>query len=64
MSTEEIKSYRLNSTEEPTDEMLEYIMLQVQETARQSSINAQKELDRRFEQLCQRIAERKRLASV
>ena len=64
MSTEEIKSYRLNSTEEPTDEMLEYIMLQVQETARQSSIYAQKELDRRFEQLCQRIAERKRLASV
>ena len=29
MSAEELKSYRLNSMEEPTDEMLEAIMLGV-----------------------------------
>ena len=29
MSKEELRSYRLNSAEEPTDEMLEAIMLEV-----------------------------------
>lgn len=33
MSKEELKSYILNSTEEPTDEMLEAIMLRVQKAA-------------------------------
>lgn len=58
MSKEELQSYRLSSMEEPTDEMLEAIMLQVQESARLSLSNAQKELDRRFEELCKRIADR------
>ena len=40
MSKEELRSYRLNSMEEPTDEMLEAIMLGVQEHARQSTIKA------------------------
>lgn len=48
MSKEELRSYRLNSAEEPTDEMLEAIMLGVQKTACQSTIKAQEELDRMF----------------
>lgn len=59
MTTEELHSYRLNSLEEPSDEMLECIMLQVQEAAIQSSINAQKELERRFNEMCKKIAELK-----
>ena len=50
MSAEELKSYRLNSMEEPTDEMLEAIMLGVQETARKTTAKAKAELDRRFEE--------------
>ena len=49
MSKEELRSYRLNSMEEPTDEMLEAIMQGVKESARRSSINARAELARRFE---------------
>lgn len=48
MSKEELRSYRLNSVEEPTDEMLEAIMLGVQQTACRSTLKAQKELDRMF----------------
>lgn len=51
MTKEELRSYRLNSMAEPTDEMLEAIMLGVQETARRSTIVAQQELDRRFKEL-------------
>ncbi len=59
MSKEEVQSYRLNSLEEPTDEMLEYIMLLVQKAAVTSTQKAQEELDRRFAEMCQRIAKRK-----
>lgn len=59
MSKEELHSYRLNSTEEPTDEMLEAIMLGVQETARKTTINAKKELERRFEEMKMEITRRK-----
>ena len=45
MSAEELKSYRLNSMEEPTDEMLEAIMLGVQETARKTTAKAKAELE-------------------
>ena len=48
MSKEELRSYRLNSSEEPTDEMLEAIMLGVQKAAWLSTLKAQEELDRRF----------------
>jgi len=56
MSKEELRSYRLTSMEEPTDEMLEAIMMGVQETARRTTENAQKELDRRFEEMKREIA--------
>jgi len=59
MSREELRSYRLTSMEEPTDEMLEAIMMGVQETARRTTENAQKELDRRFEEMKREMAVRR-----
>jgi len=44
---DELKSYSLTSTEEPTDEQLEAVMLQVGERARESSRKAQAELETR-----------------
>lgn len=55
MSKEELRTYRLNSMEEPTDEMLEAIMLGVQEHARQSTIRAKAELDRRFSEMVEQM---------
>lgn len=59
MSKEEVQSYRLNSLEEPTDGMLEFVMSQVQEAAVTSTQKAQDELNRRFAEMCRRIAIRK-----
>ena len=59
MTKEELRSYRLNSMEEPTDEMLEAIMLGLQEHARQSTIQAKAELDRRFAEAKAEIARRR-----
>jgi hypothetical protein len=42
MSEKEINSYRLTSEEEPTDEMLAYIMREVAEEARRSNEEAEK----------------------
>ena len=47
--TEIHKRYRLTSTEEPTDEMLQAIMEQVAESAKRSTAKFQAELHRRFE---------------
>lgn len=49
MSQQELKSYRLSSLEDPTDEMLHAIMEQVAESARRSTAKFQAELHRRFE---------------
>jgi len=49
MTQEELRSYRLTSMEEPTDEMLQAIMEQVAESARRSTAKFQAELHRRFE---------------
>ncbi|MBR6416113.1 MAG: hypothetical protein IKS22_08425 [Bacteroidales bacterium] len=57
MTKEELRSYRLNSMEEPTDEMLQAIMEGVAEAARQSTENAKKELERMKREAFQRIAE-------
>ena len=40
MSKEELRSYRLNSAEEPTDELLEAIMLEAQKSACLSTLKA------------------------
>lgn len=43
MTQEELRSYRLTSMEEPTDEMLQAIMEQVAESARRSTAKFQAE---------------------
>lgn len=45
----DIKNYRLNSLEEPTDEMLHELMGQVAKSARESYQNAQRVLKERME---------------
>lgn len=59
MSQQELRSYRLNSTVEPTDEMLYAIMLGVQDLARQSTIQANNEIKRRFQELANRVSQRR-----
>lgn len=61
MSKEELRSYRLDFAEEPTDEMLEAIMLEVQKTACRSTMRAKAELDKRFEAAKDEIARRRSL---
>lgn len=51
MSVKELRSYRLSSMEEPTDEMLEVIMQGVAREARLSSQRVKMELQRRFDNL-------------
>ena len=48
MSEKEINTYRLTSLEEPTDEMLAYIMREVAEEAKQSNEEA---LERFFDEI-------------
>lgn len=48
MSEKEINAYRLTSLEEPTDEMLAYIMHEVAEEAKQSNEEA---LERFFDEI-------------
>lgn len=48
MTKEELRSYRLTSLEEPTDEMLEAIMEQVAESARRSTARAEAVLKEKF----------------
>lgn len=59
MSQKQLRAYRLNSLEEPTDEMLHAIMLGVQETARQSTLQAEAEINRRFQELAEKVARRR-----
>lgn len=49
----------MNSAEEPTDEMLEAIMLEVQKSACLSTLKAKAELDKRFNAAKAEIARRK-----
>lgn len=49
MTQKELRSYRLTSMEEPSDEMLQAIMEQVAESARRSTAKFQAELHRKFE---------------
>lgn len=49
MSQQELRSYRLTSMEEPTDEMLQAIMEQVAESARRSSAKAKAVVRERLE---------------
>ena len=57
--TEVNKKYRLNSMEEPTDEMLQELMEDVAKAARESSAKAEAELKRRLSETAQIIAARR-----
>lgn len=54
-----LNEYRLNSLEEPTDEMLHEIMEQVAVAARESYRRSQEEMDRRLKEVAQRVAVRR-----
>ena len=51
--TEVSKKYRLNSMEEPTDEMLQELMEDVAKAARESSARAEAEKQRRLQTVAQ-----------
>lgn len=53
MSDKEMKSYRFGTAQEPTDEMLEQIMKEVAQEARESSKKVE---NARFEQMRRNIA--------
>ena len=57
--TEVGKKYRLNSMEEPTDEMLQELMEDVAKAARESSAKAEAELQRRLAEAADIIALRR-----
>ena len=57
--TEESKKYRLNSIDEPTDEMLQGLMEEVAKAARESSAKAEAELKRRLSETAHIIASRR-----
>ncbi|MDO4163554.1 MAG: hypothetical protein Q4D56_04100 [Bacteroides sp.] len=57
---EDLKSYRLNSMEEPTDEQLQALMEQVAIEARKTSQKAEEELKRRMKETELKIAELKK----
>ena len=54
MSEKEMKSYRFGTGQEPTDEMLEQVMKEVAQEARDSS---KKAADAHFEQMRRNIAQ-------
>lgn len=54
MSEKEMKSYRFGMGQEPTDEMLEQVMKEVAQEARESS---KKAADAHFEQMRKNIAQ-------
>ena len=57
--TEVSRKYRLNSMEEPTDEMLQELMEDVAKAARESSARAETELQRRLAEAAAIIASRR-----
>ena len=57
--TELSKKYRLTSTEEPTDEMLQELMEDVAKAARESSAKAEAELQRRMSEAARIISLRR-----
>lgn len=63
MAEKELRSYRLTSMEEPSDEMLHAIMEQVAEAARESTKRAEAAMQRMLEETIDKIKEQKALAS-
>lgn len=63
MAEKELRSYRLTSMEEPSDEMLHAIMEQVAEAARESTKRAEAAMQRMLEETIAKIKKQKALAS-
>lgn len=59
MAQLKLNEYRLNSMEEPSDELLYELMEKVADAARESLHKAELEKQRRMEELSQRIEQRK-----
>ena len=62
--TEIHKRYRLTSNEEPTDEMLQALMEDVAQAARESSAKAEAEKKRRLQAVTKEIVEWKSTAGL
>ena len=62
--TEIHKRYRLTSTEEPTDEMLQALMEDMAQAVRESSAKAEAEKRRRLQAVAKEIEEWKRTAGL
>ena len=62
--TEIHKRYRLTSTEEPTDEMLQALMEDVAQAARESSAKVEAEKQRRLQTVVKEIDEWKSTAGL
>ena len=58
MSEEQINSYRMTSLEEPTDEMLAYIMHEAAEDAKKKSESAHKKLFEGIAEMRKKYAEK------
>jgi len=62
--TELSKKYRLTSTEEPTDEMLQELMEDVLKAARDSSAKAEAEKQRRLQTVANEIEAWRKTAKI
>jgi len=62
--TEVSKKYRLNSMDEPTDEMLQELMEDVAKAARESSARAEEEKQRRLKTVANEIEAWRRSSGV
>ena len=51
-----MKSFRLSSLDDPTDEQLQAIMEQVAEEARENNLRVREELDRRMDAVAKEVA--------
>lgn len=58
MNEEEINKYRLTSMEEPTDEMLAYIMREAAEEARESNAAAMRKFWNEIAEMRKKIADK------
>ena len=64
MTPQPIDNYRLTSLEEPTDEMLQALMEDVAQAARESSAKAEAEKQRRLQAVVKEIEEWKSKAGL
>ena len=64
LMTEIHKKYRLNSMEDPTDEMLQKLMEDVAKAARESSARAEAEKQRRLQMVANEIEAWRKNANV